>query len=271
MERMTELAEKIGKTFEEGDVVFRQGEMGDTMYILHEGSLAVIREKGDVGTVVARLNKKDVVGEMALVDKGPRSATVKALERSTLVPITRDFLLKHSKKDTQFILTLIESLSRRLEKVDEMLRWRFAESGPPAQLTDGPNDEEPRSAAFLKSLSPVVDTSKAIKLNDGDIVFRKGDPGDSMYIVLDGKIRIYQEEEGSRYVQAQFGRGNFFGEMALVSGQPRVATAVAAAPSVLLPVGKEAFLEKIRTDPAVALHTIQILIVRLRRSLQMLT
>jgi CRP-like cAMP-binding protein len=92
-----------------------------------------------------------------------------------------------------------------------------------------------------------------------------------MYIVLDGKVQIFQGEAENRFVQAQFGRGNFFGEMAVVSGQPRVATAVAASPTVLLPVGKEALLEKISTDPAVALHTIQILIVRLRRSLNMLT
>jgi CRP-like cAMP-binding protein len=81
MERLKELAGKIGKTFEEGDIVFRQGDAGDTMYILHEGTLAVIREKGETGTVVARLGQGDVVGEMALVDEGPRSATVKAMER----------------------------------------------------------------------------------------------------------------------------------------------------------------------------------------------
>lgn len=270
MERLTELAEKIGRIFEEGELVFRQGEMGDTMYILHEGTLAVVREKDGAGTVVARLDRGDVVGEMALVDEGPRSATVRAIERSTLIPITRDFFLKHSNRDTKFILTLIESLSSRLEKVNEMLKWRFAESGPPAQPPDGPDEEEPRSAAFLKSLSSVINTAKAVKLDQGDIIFRKGDPGDTMYIVLDGMVQIYQEEGGNRFVHAQLGRGSFFGEMAIVSGQPRVANAVAAAPSVLLPVSREPFLEKLRTDPAVALHTVQVLIVRLRRALQML-
>ena len=269
MERLTELAKKIGKIFEEGDVVFRQGEMGDTMYILHEGTLAVVREKDGTGTVVARLTRGDVVGEMALVDEGPRSATVKAMERSTLVPVTRDFLLKHSSRDTKFILTLIGSLSTRLEKVDEILMWHLAESDSPAQPLDHLEDE-PRSAAFLKSLSTVVNTTKAVQLSQGEVIFQKGDPGDTMYIVLDGKVKIFREEDGKRFVQAQIGRGNFFGEMAIVSGQARVASAAAAVPSVLLPVGKKAFLEKIRTDPAVALHIIQILIVRLRRSLRML-
>lgn len=270
MERLKVLADKVGETFEEGDVVFNQGDIGDKMYILHEGTLAVIREKDGVGTVVARLSRGDVVGEMALVDEEPRSATVKAMESSTLVPVTRDFVLQYSHKDTSFILFLIESLSGRLEKVNEMLRWRFSESGQPALQDDSQDEDEPRSAAFLKSLSPVIDTAKAVKLAQGEILFEKGDPGDTMYVILNGKMETYQEDGEEKYFQARFGRGNFLGEMAIVSGKPRTATAVTTAPSVLLPVKKEDFIEKIRTDPAVALHTIQILIIRLRRSLEML-
>jgi CRP-like cAMP-binding protein len=207
---------------------------------------------------------------MALVDQEPRSATVKAMEETVLVPITRDFLLKHSAKDTRFILTLMESLSERLEKVDEMLKWRFAESGPPAQPAEGPPGDEPRSAAFLKSFSDSLDPAALIRVAQGDIIFRSGDPGEVMYIVLDGEVHISQEEGEQRFVQARFGRGHFFGEMALVTGKPRVATAIAAAPTVLMPLSREIFLQKVKVDPEVALHTVQILIVRLRSSLQML-
>ena len=56
LEKMTELAEKIGQTFLEGDVVFKQGAAGDTMFIIHTGALAVIRETEGTSTVVARLN-----------------------------------------------------------------------------------------------------------------------------------------------------------------------------------------------------------------------
>jgi CRP-like cAMP-binding protein len=271
LEKMTELAEKIGQTFLEGDLVFKQGAAGDTMFIVHTGALAVIRETEGASTVVARLNPGDFVGEMALVDQEPRSATVKAMEETVLVPITRSFLLKHSARDTKFVLSLMESLSDRLEKVDEMLKWRFAESGPPAQPADGPPGDEPRSAAFLKSISDSVDLATLIKIDQGDLIFRAGDPGEVMYIILNGEIHISQEEEGQRYVQARLGRGHFFGEMALVSGRPRVATAIAATPSVLIPLSRETFLNKVQTDPDVALHTVQILIIRLRRSLQMLS
>jgi CRP-like cAMP-binding protein len=207
---------------------------------------------------------------MALVDQEPRSATVKAMEETVLVPITRDFHLKHSAKDTRFILILMENLSARIERVSEMLKWRFAESGPPAQPADGPPYDEPRSASFLKSFSDSLDPATLIRVDQGDIIFRSGDPGDVMYIVLDGEVHISQEEGGQRFVLARFGRGHFFGEMALVTGKPRVATAVAAASTVLMPLSREIFLQKVKTDPTVALHAVQILIVRLRRSLKML-
>jgi CRP-like cAMP-binding protein len=271
LEKMTELAEKIGQTFLEGDVVFKQGAAGDTMFIIHTGALAVIRETEGTSTVVARLNPGEFVGEMALVDQEPRSATVKAMEETVLVPITRSFLLKHSARDTKFVLNLMESLSDRLERVDEMLKWRFAESGPPAQPADGPQEDEPRSAAFLKSFGDSMDPAALVKLNQGDVIFRTGDPGQEMFIILDGEVHISQEEGGQRFVQARFSKGHFFGEMALVSGKPRVATAVAAAPTALMPLSRETFLNKVQTDPEVALHTVQILIVRLRRSLQMLS
>ncbi len=269
MEKLAELAAKIGKTFEEGAVVFRQGEYGDTMYIIHQGALAVIREGQGPGTVVARLVRGDVVGEMALVDAGPRSATVKAMEESVLVPVTRDFLLRHTSRNTGFILTIIRSLAERIENVDRMIQRRREATREGAAPGESPVVQEPRSAAFLKSLSSVIDTARALRFGPGDVIFRAGDQGEEMYLVLEGTVRTFRgEEKGGG--QGQFGRGHFFGEMALVSGQPRSATAVAATPTVLLPVSREAFLDKIRSDPDVALHTIQILIVRLRRSLGML-
>ena len=75
IEKMAELAEKIGKTYLEGEVVFKQGDAGDTMYVIHTGALAVIRETEGTSTVVARLNPGDFVGEMALVDQEPRAAS----------------------------------------------------------------------------------------------------------------------------------------------------------------------------------------------------
>lgn len=267
MERLSPLAEKIGVTFEEGEIVFRQGEAGDTMFLIHEGAVAVIREKEGTGMVVARLNPGDFFGEMALVDRRPRSATVRAIGKTRLVPVSRDFLLKHSSKDSRFVLTIMESLGNRLEKVDEILRWRFADSGAPPGPAEDQGSEEPRSAVFLKSFSHLTASSTALRPAKGDVIFRQGEPGDEMFIILDGLVEIFQEAGEHEIVQARFGRGNFFGEMALLSGRPRSATARALSGAVLLPVTREALLERVKVHPDVAFYIVRVLIVRLRKAL----
>lgn len=270
MEKLSELAAKIGVTFDEGETVFNQGDEGDTMYIIHEGSVVIIRERNGVGTVVASLKPGEFFGEMALVDQEPRSATVKTIEKTTLVPITRDFFVKHSSRNIRFIQTVMETLGQRLEKVDEMLRWRFSDSENVPDQLDSESMDEPRSAIFLKSFSSETRSLKRVKHKEGDLVFRQGQPGNLMYIVLEGQVEISQESGNIRLIQARYGRGNFFGEMAIISGHHRSATARTTTPTVLLPITGDVFLSKVRSHPEVAFHTVQILILRLRRALQML-
>jgi CRP-like cAMP-binding protein len=265
MEKLALLAEQIGETFGEGEIVFRQGEIGDTMFLVYDGAVAVIRESEGAGRVVARLSSGDFFGEMALVDQGPRSATVRTIGKTTLVPVSRDFLLKHSTQDSGFIFTIIESLGNRLDKVNEMLRERFADSGIPPVFAE--ETEEPRSAAFLKSFSPIACSSTAIRPGKGEVVFRQGTPGDRMFIILDGMIEIIREAGKSDIVQARFGKGNFFGEMALISDRPRTATARAVTSSVLMPVSRDDFLRRIKNHPDVALYVVRVLIIRLRKAL----
>ena len=110
------------------------------------------------------------------------------------------------------------------------------------------------------------EAAECLSFSAGETVFLEGEPGDVLYIVLEGEVMISVGGKPIDTVKA----GSVFGEMALVSGRPRVATAVAAAPTVLMPLERDTFLDKVQNDPEVALHTVQILIIRLRRSLQML-
>jgi CRP-like cAMP-binding protein len=267
VEKLADLAKRIGSSYTEGEIVFRQGEEGDTMYFIQEGAVAVIREGKGTGTVVARLNPGDFFGEMALVDGGPRSATVSAIEKTTLVPVSRDFLMKHSGQNNRFILAIIENLGNRLEKVDEMLRWRYSESETPPDPIEDQEIGEPRSAAFLGGFRSLADSSAPLKLTGGETVFGQGDSGDRMFIVLDGTVEIVQEAGKHELVQARFGRGDFFGEMALVTGRSRTATARSPCGATLLPVTRKAFLERVKADPDVAYHIVRTLILRLRKTL----
>jgi len=84
--------------------------------------------------------------------------------------------------------------------------------------------------------------------NDRAIVFNEGDPGDGMYVVLGGKVRIYRTLNGHETNLAVLGEGDFFGEMALLDHRPRSASARAEGGADLRFIGVLEFEEMI-SDP----------------------
>lgn len=76
----------------------------------------------------------------------------------------------------------------------------------------------------------------------GDVIFREGEPGDRMYAVMDGEVEVFHEEpDGRVLVIATLEHGQYFGEMALLSSAPRVASARAVGRVRVAAVGREDF------------------------------
>jgi CRP-like cAMP-binding protein len=101
----------------------------------------------------------------------------------------------------------------------------------------------------------------------GQTIFRRGDPGDGLYGVLAGRVAVSVESEaGKERIINTFGPGEFFGEIALLDGKGRTATAVARAPSELLFLARRAFLPFIEMRPKIAIRMIALLCERLRRT-----
>jgi uncharacterized membrane protein len=98
-------------------------------------------------------------------------------------------------------------------------------------------------------------------------LFRAGEPGDAMYLVESGKVRIsVQATDGHELMLAELGRGEFFGEMALLDGQARSANATAVEDSQLAVLSREHLFSFIRTTPNVSLEMLTALAHRLRRT-----
>jgi CRP/FNR family cyclic AMP-dependent transcriptional regulator len=93
-----------------------------------------------------------------------------------------------------------------------------------------------RQVPFLESLEDsqidyLVKIGKRIPLNKGELLFRKGDPGRSMYLILEGRIQIYMESsDGQAAVLRVLESGQFLGEMALLDGGARSANAMTMTP-----------------------------------------
>lgn len=92
---------------------------------------------------------------------------------------------------------------------------------------------------------------KMLRLKEGDVVFDEGDPGDSLYLVGEGSIKISKAGRGGNQETLGFIQsGNFFGEMALFDGQPRSAKATAAAPTLLASVDERTFQHILELAPS---------------------
>jgi CRP/FNR family transcriptional regulator, cyclic AMP receptor protein len=102
-------------------------------------------------------------------------------------------------------------------------------------------------------------------------IFRKGDPGDAMYLIDVGKVRIsVTDTDGHSVDLANLGSGDFFGEMAMLDGQGRSATATATEDVRLAKLTREDFLTFMKSDARVPLELLNSLTARLRRTDELL-
>jgi uncharacterized membrane protein len=119
-----------------------------------------------------------------------------------------------------------------------------------------------------KELSELLET---LDCKAETFLFRTGDAGDAMYLIERGKVRIcVQAIDGHEVTLTELGRGDFFGEMALLDGQRRSADAVVAEDARLALLSREHFLSFMRSNPDVALEMLTALANRLRRTDELL-
>ncbi len=105
------------------------------------------------------------------------------------------------------------------------------------------------------------------RVQRGALIFAKGDPGSSLMAVLDGLVRIGAPTiDGHEVVLAQVSRGEIFGELAVIDGQPRSADATAAESCELIVIERRNFLPFILSYPEVAIKLLELVCARLRQS-----
>lgn len=131
---------------------------------------------------------------------------------------------------------------------------------------------------FLKKISLFSDLTEAqlhalskelsrVQFKKGDAIFYEGDSGQTLYIVESGNIRIYvQCEDGQETSVSVCTSGDIFGELAVIDGLPRSASAIAMEDSVVLGLNREQFREYTRRYPQMAFNFLRALSVRVRSS-----
>ncbi|MBI4663511.1 MAG: cyclic nucleotide-binding domain-containing protein [Verrucomicrobia bacterium] len=94
----------------------------------------------------------------------------------------------------------------------------------------------------------------------GTTVFREDEPGEVMYVIVEGEVELFIRGNSIR----TFGRGEVIGEMALISDKPRVGTVVARTDCKLAPINKKRFLLLVQQSPQFSLHMLETMADRIR-------
>jgi CRP-like cAMP-binding protein len=212
-DQLVEIRRRVGSVgYAAGNLIIRQGEVGDRFYIITEGRADVTMELPDGREVlVDRLRPGQYFGEMALVQPGPRRATVRAAADSAVSVLALDATTFNS---------LIEESPRLRAELQQIVDVRATQSQVQA-LAHLPQDELEQLARELpvKSVPP------------GEIILKQGSLGRAFYLILSGEVEVYAELGDGRARQIDHrGPGDYFGEMALLGDGRRRAT-VRAAPS----------------------------------------
>lgn len=120
LRRIAELA--VPRTFEPGQVVFREGDASDTCYVVHSGQARAIREHPDGRTItLASFGRGDIFGELAMFEDERRSATVEAMQPTTVVAVLGPDMRRLMGEHPEISSRLVVALGRRLRETNERL------------------------------------------------------------------------------------------------------------------------------------------------------
>jgi len=205
--------------FDAGATVVTAGEIGDRFYLVRSGRLEAIAPDGRVlGTILAG----EGFGELALLDRGPRRATVRALEPVVLWSLDRGHF---------------ERWVRDRYEIAARIRASAAER---AELASLPFFRD-LDALELDRIAARLLTSR---VPSGYAVFQEGDIGDRYYIIREGRAQVSMRGRPVRPLV----RGDAFGDLALLTGRPRTATVTAVTDLVLAGLAREDFLRLVRSS-----------------------
>jgi CRP-like cAMP-binding protein len=110
---------ELGKIFRDGEVVFKEGEKGETMYVLQAGKVRIKRDSPYGEITLGTLESGEIFGEMALFDRLPRSATAIALGDARILSVDRKKLFPTISKDPTLLFKILETMSQRIRRLDD--------------------------------------------------------------------------------------------------------------------------------------------------------
>ena len=191
------------KQVKKGDTVIKQGDEGDYFYVVETGIYEIWKsmDGGPEKKLDKEIKGEASFGELALMYNAPRAATIKAAEDGILWALDR----------VSFRMILMESTSSKRRMYESFL------------------EEVP----FLMSMEPyerqkIADALESLAYKDGEVVIKQGDKGEDFFIIESGRAKVTRvNDDGVVETVNELKRGEYFGELALLTNKPRQATVIA--------------------------------------------
>jgi CRP-like cAMP-binding protein len=111
----------LGNVYKDGEYIVRQGEPGNCMYEIQTGKVEVLRHEEGKELLLSVLEKGDFFGEMALFEKSPRSASIRAKGEARVLTIDKRILMRRISQDPTLAFRLLEKMSGRIRELNSKL------------------------------------------------------------------------------------------------------------------------------------------------------
>jgi ATP:ADP antiporter, AAA family len=252
--------------------IFQKGELGTSMYVIAQGLCRVHSES----ETLAVLGNGHIFGELSALDPEHRTASVTAIEDSYLFRLSQEELNILIESHIEVSKGIIQILCQRLK--NSINRSHHKQIDKPVVTNskykyDAMRDELTliEKVIILKTVSIFADTpdnilsdlanlTKEVYLAKDEVLFYKGEVGTSMYVLVNGRVRVHDNEQ----TIAVLGERALLGEMAVLSSEPRTASVTATENTLLLSLSQSSLFELMWDQHEVVRGIIRVLIQRLR-------
>lgn len=238
------------KVFKQNEVVFREGEQGTCFYQITDGTAGVYLHYGETAQQkLTEMKPGQYFGEMAIIEAWPRSATIVAEEELHTIELTGSDLNSYFEEQPDRILALFNQLGDRLRQLtasyDEVNAFIKEKNTAVTEKKEGflARLKKYRELSILankfvgctvedqirqKDVGKAAEAALPVRsYSKGQIIFREGDEGTYLYQIHGGSVSIYAKYGTPEETKLTTLYTNaFFGEMGLVSKEPRSASAV---------------------------------------------
>jgi CRP/FNR family cyclic AMP-dependent transcriptional regulator len=274
----------------DGDYVFREEDRSMDFYVVKDGRIEIRKDTPFGPQILGHLTADQIFGEMNFIDRIHRSSDAVAVESSACYVFSFSALDQMFDEDKELAVGLHwafwRSLTEKVRDANEQLKLFFQEDAKRGfgrkraegkrevqQVTVKSEDkvdlfkERGLSAAEMKLLATF---SSEERFREGSMIFREGERGDKLYIVLDGRVRISKFIPGvGEEALTVLDRGDFFGEMALIDDKPRSADGKAhEGDATVLSIDRATLNEILSMDPHASLQFLTLLCRMISRRLR---